>query len=190
MAIGGATWDHMLNDTVPHEVAHTVCQRFPEFGRNHDGGWKSVCRALGGNGKTKYTVSDAPEAHAMIRPFTYTTDRGMPVRVTPRIHAKIQRGASYSYRGLGVVNRNSPVTKTQINEIKKMTETVTKTKKAPVAKAGKETNTSKMRAVIASGKTFDECVTFGVETLGQKKTLAISYVKTQWLKAGRTDAMV
>jgi len=63
--LGGKTFEHLLNDTVPHEVAHTVCQAFPRMGRNHDAGWKRVCIALGGNGSRCYSEEDAPEAVAV-----------------------------------------------------------------------------------------------------------------------------
>ena len=62
MSLGGQSWEHILNDTVPHELAHTVCQSNPQFGRNHDAGWKRVCLALGGNGNRCYKQEDAPEA--------------------------------------------------------------------------------------------------------------------------------
>lgn len=99
MALGGRTWEHLLNDTVPHEVAHTVCQANPILGRNHDAGWKRVCRALGGNGQRCYTAEDAPEAVAVQKPFTYVTTSGHKVAVSPAIHNKIQRGKTYLYRG-------------------------------------------------------------------------------------------
>lgn len=38
----------MLEDTVPHELAHIVCFMKPSLGKNHDEGWKRVCEALGG----------------------------------------------------------------------------------------------------------------------------------------------
>jgi predicted SprT family Zn-dependent metalloprotease len=43
----------MLEDTVPHEIAHFVCQ-VKGLGKNHDEGWRKVCRELGGNGITCY----------------------------------------------------------------------------------------------------------------------------------------
>ena len=38
-----------MADTIPHEVAHLVCFANPSHGRNHDQGWKNVCRRLGGD---------------------------------------------------------------------------------------------------------------------------------------------
>lgn len=39
----------MTKDTIPHEVAHLVCFAQPIRGKNHDAGWKRVCRMLGGD---------------------------------------------------------------------------------------------------------------------------------------------
>ncbi len=107
MQLGGQTWEHLLNDTVPHEIAHIICFANPTLGRGHDSGWKRVCLAVGGNGKRLYSEQDAPEAIAAIRPFVYITTRGHEVRVTKVIHTKIQtRGASYTYRnGKGSINK-------------------------------------------------------------------------------------
>jgi predicted SprT family Zn-dependent metalloprotease len=193
MSLGGKSWEHLLNDTVPHEVAHTVCQAFPKFGRNHDAGWKRVCVALGGNGKRCYSVEDAPEAIAKQRPFTYTTSTGQTVAVSIRIHNKIQKGSVYSYRnGLGVINRNSPVTKTAVKAPKMTTLTIENTKEKTVAKTvvkktAKVSNAQRMRDFIATGKSYAECVEFGMNELGQKKPLATQYVKVLWVKAGRKD---
>ena len=43
-------FDHVLNDTVPHEIAHLVCFMNPMLGRNHNHGWAHVCMRLGGSG--------------------------------------------------------------------------------------------------------------------------------------------
>lgn len=189
MSLGGATWEHLLNDTVPHEVAHTVCQAFPQYGKNHNSGWKSVCVAIGGNGKRCYSKEDAPEAIAHQRPFTYTTSLGQTVSVSVRIHNKIQRGTAYTYRGLGRIDRNSPVTKTKPQGIKNVIETVT-TQPTKKVKTGKVSNAQRMRDFISLGKTFAECVTFGETELGQKTALAKQYVKVLWVKSGRTDPIL
>src|SRR5574337_453766 len=41
-------FDHVLNNTVPHEFAHIVCFMNPSLGKNHDYGWARVCERLGG----------------------------------------------------------------------------------------------------------------------------------------------
>ena len=69
MRLGGQSWEHLLNDTVPHELGHSYCQAFPQLGRNHDAGWKRVCVALGGNGSRCYKQEEAPEAVAKAKPY-------------------------------------------------------------------------------------------------------------------------
>jgi predicted SprT family Zn-dependent metalloprotease len=63
--VGGNTYEHLLFDTVPHEVAHFVCQAFPSFGKNHNNGWKKVCRELGGSANRCFSMSDCPELYGM-----------------------------------------------------------------------------------------------------------------------------
>lgn len=43
-------WDLVVTEIIPHEVAHLVCFSNPEYGTNHDAGWKRVCQSLGGSG--------------------------------------------------------------------------------------------------------------------------------------------
>lgn len=189
MALGGETWERIVRDTVPHEVAHFVCQAFPQFGKNHNAGWKKVCADLGGNSKRCYSKEDAPEAYAAQRPYTYTTNLGKLVAVTKAIHRKVQfQRAIYTYKGLGTINCNSAVTATKFVPVSPKVESAKENKTfTRVAKVGTETNTSKMRAFIATGVSATACVEFGITKLGQTKALAVSYVKTQWVKAGRKD---
>lgn len=44
---------HLNTLTIPHEIAHVVCNMLPVHGNAHDDGWKAVCVALGGDGKEK-----------------------------------------------------------------------------------------------------------------------------------------
>ncbi|MCA1800535.1 MAG: SprT-like domain-containing protein, partial [Actinobacteria bacterium] len=160
IAMGGATYDNLLNDTVAHEVAHIVCFAFPQLGRAHDKGWKQVCLALGGNGRRCYTEEDAPEAVAKQRPYVYTTTKGQEVRVTTRIHKKIQTGAAYIYRGMGSINQNCSFS--YASSVKPQPKakplTTTKTKKVRAPKKGSKAEL--IRFQISVGLTFDECVTY------------------------------
>jgi hypothetical protein len=93
--------DEMIDETLPHELAHIVCYMKPELGRNHDSGWQRVCTSLGGNGNRTHSM-EAVAGHG--RTYEYITDRGHPVRLNERRHAAVQAGRSLSYRrGLGVV---------------------------------------------------------------------------------------
>lgn len=200
MALGGQTWEHLLNDTVPHELAHTVCQAFPQFGRNHDAGWKRVCVALGGNGRRCYSEDDAPEAVAAARPYVYITTQGHEVRVTKVMHAKIQRGASYTAKGKGQLTAQcqynymaSPVADKPLVLSGKNIEipmNKPKAKAAPKERAvpaGGHSNASMIRSRIAQakarGETMNDVILYGVQALGMTKALATTYVKNNWNKA-------
>ena len=200
MALGGQTWDHLLNDTVPHEVAHTVCQAFPNFGRNHDAGWKRVCVALGGNGRRCYSEDDAPEAVAAARPYVYITTQGHEVRVTKVMHAKIQSGGNYTARGKGQLTRtcqfnymaapvadriavvHTPAVQTPAPEVRRPAPVT-----APVVGTfGGGSNADKVRARIAlakrEGQGEDAVIQWAIINLGQTRSLARSYVKNNWNK--------
>lgn len=201
--IGGKTWEHLLNDTVPHEVAHTVCQAFPKFGRNHDAGWKRVCIALGGTGRRCYSEEDAPEAVAQARPYVYITTTGHEVRVTKVIHSKIQRGTNYIMRGgKGKLNKEcqynymaAPKPAVVVQPAPSAAETVptlklgaaTRTVELKRPAAAKASNAELVRARIAQAKARAESeltvVQWAVEVLGMKPALARTYVKNNWSKA-------
>jgi predicted SprT family Zn-dependent metalloprotease len=96
-------FDHLLNATVPHEVAHIVCFMNRALGSNHDSGWERVCKALGGTGATRHKEEIV---YGKGHTYEYTTDRGHKVRMGDRHHNYIQLGRSLTYkRGLGTVTK-------------------------------------------------------------------------------------
>ena len=188
--LGGKTWEHLLNDTVPHEVAHTVCQAFPKFGRNHDAGWKRVCIALGGNGSRCYGENDAPEAVAQQRPWVYITTTGHEVRVTKVIHNKIQAGAGYVMRGgKGKINREcqysymtAPAQKAAAKPV--VVNTPAPAVVAPVQRptvsvqpAATGSKADQIRAWIRAGASDAEIIALAAEKLGMKAALVKTYIK-------------
>lgn len=46
----------VLDDVIPHEIAHVVCMLRPQHGHshNHDAGWQDVAKRLGGTGLATY----------------------------------------------------------------------------------------------------------------------------------------
>ena len=82
-------WDEMVDDTIPHEIAHIICQMRPNLGSNHNAGWKRVCRALGG---------DDSRTHDMVLTPAVVHDRhdynvnGTIVVLGPKQHTKLQKG--------------------------------------------------------------------------------------------------
>ena len=188
MALGGQTWEHLLNDTVPHEVAHSVCQAFPRFGRRHDAGWRRVCLALGGNGSRCYTAEDAPEAVAAQRPFNYITTTGAQVAVSPTIHRKIQGGSVYRVRQGGqltrqcsysttapAVTREAPVSSFKLPVVPP------RTSEAPAA-----SKADRLRAYLSVAKrnvgseAKEQTIAWAVSVLGMTRGLAATYVKNNW----------
>lgn len=97
-------FNDMLNDTVPHEVAHCFCFANPRLGRNHDGGWQRVCITLGGTG---IRTHDNEVVYGKGTTYEYTTDRGHKVRVGDKHHSHIQRGGLVQFRkGKGTVTQH------------------------------------------------------------------------------------
>lgn len=50
--------ENIFKLTIPHEVAHMVCQLAPVYGKNHNKGWKRVCIMLGGDGERAYAAGE------------------------------------------------------------------------------------------------------------------------------------
>ena len=94
-------FEHIIQDTVPHEYAHVVCYMDPTKGKNHDYGWTRVCRALGGTGARTHS-EDVVFGKGIT--YEYTTDRGHKVRLNERRHQTVQRGIPLTYnKGKGTV---------------------------------------------------------------------------------------
>lgn len=99
-------FDDMMQDTVPHEIAHLVAWARPDLGaRGHNAAWKRICVALGGTGARCHTYDDV-----VVRGrWDYLTDLGNKVSITKKYHAYVQSGATLSFkRGLGKICKDSP----------------------------------------------------------------------------------
>jgi predicted SprT family Zn-dependent metalloprotease len=89
-----AGWDHLLNDTVPHELAHIICFANGSD-RGHGYNWKRTCRELGGSGERCHSEA---VVYAKGRTFVYTTSTGTTVNLSETKHRKIQQGAAYTFK--------------------------------------------------------------------------------------------
>ncbi len=97
-------FDHLLNETVPHEIAHIICFMNPMLGRNHDHGWVRVCRALGGKGLQNHTEE---VVYGKGYTYEYVTDRGHKVRIGDRHHSAVHRGVALTFKqGKGKVDQS------------------------------------------------------------------------------------
>jgi predicted SprT family Zn-dependent metalloprotease len=100
--VGREAFDHILNNSVPHEVAHLVCFARPELGNNHDAGWERVCIKLGGSGKTRHQEK---VVYGKGTTYEYTTTSGHQVRVGDHYHNMVQSGTVLGLRnGMGTLN--------------------------------------------------------------------------------------
>lgn len=88
-------FDHVLNATVPHEVAHLVCFVKKHLGKGHDAGWERICIALGGSGATRHQED---VVYGKGNTYEYCTTNGHKVRVGNKHHRYIQQGGVLRYR--------------------------------------------------------------------------------------------
>lgn len=179
-----SAWDHIFNNTIPHELGHSFCQVYPKFGRNHDTGWKRVCMALGGNAERCHNEA---VTYAKGKTYSYTATCGTVVQMSQQRHARIQRGVSYTLRNTGgQINRSC-----QFNVVGDAVAVAKPVQQAPKQQAPKQekkgSNASLIRARIAQakacGESADVVIAFGVSVLGMSKALASTYVRNNWDKA-------
>lgn len=186
--ITGNSFDAIYTNTIPHEIAHLVCYANPHLGKNHNIGWKRVCRALGGNGVRCHSES----VHfAKGNTWQYTGNLGTKITISDVRHRKIQNGTRFIGRKTGeVFDRNCdvvllnaaknsrPVTPPSVTP--KVREGVGSRKSAP-------TRTSAVRQwikdMIAAGRNQFWCENNCGLVFGIPHSQGRSYVKTQWVRA-------
>src|SRR5690606_26926054 len=84
-------WEHMVKETIPHEIAHIVAYAKPELGaKGHNAGWKRIAWALGCKGERCHTMKLTPARKTTRTRYFYRTDRGTELLVGPKHHANIQ----------------------------------------------------------------------------------------------------
>lgn len=81
------TIEEVINEVVPHEIAHLVCFWNPSLGNNHDRGWQRVCIALGGSGKRTH---DMPVKKARRTKKAIYQINGQEMQVGVTQHKRIQ----------------------------------------------------------------------------------------------------
>lgn len=85
-------YDTIINDTIPHEIAHIVMHYIGQ-GFNHNAKWKKLCIDLGGTGKR---LHDAIVTKARkTKQFEYKTTCGKTIVISLNRHNKIQNGIVY-----------------------------------------------------------------------------------------------
>lgn len=100
-------WDHLYNETIPHEIAHIVCYMRRELGHNHDAGWRRVCIALGGSGARCHN-----EEVVNGKGYTYEciTSTGKTVRLGDKYYKRLQQTGRLTYKDyrIGFITKQSP----------------------------------------------------------------------------------
>lgn len=171
-------WDHIINDTVPHELAHIIC-----FANGSDRGhgvfWKRTCRALGGSGETYHQEA---VVYAKGRTFVYTTSTGATINLSETKHRKIQQGAAYTFkdRNKGRLDRNCSYSILGQQPTKEVP-VQTLLPKAPTTAGSKA---ELVRAIIrrcrATGGTERDAQSAAVKELGLTPSYARNCVKFNW----------
>lgn len=95
------SWDHLYNNTIPHEIAHIVCF-YLKLDRGHGRNWKRVCIQLGGNGERCHNEEIN---YSKGRTWYYVTKSGEVVALSDTRHRRVQsQGYRYQFK-LGTVDR-------------------------------------------------------------------------------------
>lgn len=94
----GLDWDQMVNETIPHEVAHIVDH---VLNRRFDHGiiWAMYCRKLGGNPSRTHNM--AVTKARKVSKVKYTATCGTVLWLTVAMHNKVQRGQVRVLRSTG-----------------------------------------------------------------------------------------
>lgn len=183
-----SSWDHLINDTVPHELAHIVCFFKPELGRNHNPGWRQVCRQLGGSGQRCHKEE---VTYAKGTTYYYTTSTNHTVTLSLQRHRRIQKGTSYHFKnGRGRVDRTSKWSTQQPAANQPVLQRAAHAPAAPRVNALKaKTGVSKadqVRAKIRELKAqvgsegYERTIRWARDNLAMTRALATSYVKNNW----------
>lgn len=89
-------FDDMFDNTIPHEVAHLVCYAKPNLGKDHNAGWKRVCRMLGGDDSRTHSMKLTPAKR--VNEFEYVLPSGNKVKLKTIRHNRLQRRQVSAYR--------------------------------------------------------------------------------------------
>ena len=173
-----AAWDHLIGDTVPHELAHVICF-FLGTDRGHGSAWARMCRSLGGTGQRCHSEA---VTYAKGDTYVYTTSTGRTINLSSIKHKKIQQGTTYTGRnGLGRIDRSCSysllgqmVTPTPVPRAVPAA--------APQARAVTGSRAAQVRAWIQQGLSQAQVYQLCLDTLGQTPAQARQYWRTESVK--------
>lgn len=90
--------DHMVDDTLPHEVAHMV-EYVQRGSSNHGANWKKICAELGGNPTRCFDGLQFPllKPARKMREWLYINEQGNAMNFSTVRHNRMQnKGITYS----------------------------------------------------------------------------------------------
>jgi predicted SprT family Zn-dependent metalloprotease len=96
--VNNNSFDVILKDVVPHELAHIVCM-FTGADKGHGRVWRNTCIALGGTGERCHKEEVIPAR--ITEKFIYRTTCGKSVAVGKVRHNRIQQGVVYRMPNTG-----------------------------------------------------------------------------------------
>jgi SprT protein len=183
-------WDHMINDTVPHELAHIICFANGSD-RGHGWAWRRTCQWLGGSGERCHREA---VVYAKGETYVYTTSTGHTVNLSVQRHRRVQSGTVYRFRdGKGTINLTSRwvLHGQQIQAAAAPVQNVPENKRElPVAASRKMSNAAQVRAWIrerreqglGDNQIREQVYALAVNLLGQAPAMARQYLRTEWNK--------
>lgn len=202
---------NIIDEVVPHEIAHIVCYMNPALGRNHNPGWKRVCLALGGTGSRTHSL---PVVYGKGNTYEYTTDKGHTIRLTERKHKAVQggqtlrvtknRGAinsmcAYSIVGMNGRTLSNPIVKDAPNSAEMLEVAVAETRVAKMVKqaphvpveqpAGRQMSKAEvsrriMQLGFRSGHSYETIIAAMMTTNGYTRQLARATFKANAARVG------
>lgn len=183
-------WDHLYNDTVPHELAHVVCM-YEGTDRGHGRAWRNTCRELGGSGNRCHNEK---VTYANGKTYYYTTNTGKVVELSVIRHRKVQSGAAYRWRDGSRIDRQCAWSTSNPASLV-AAPAPTPTAPAPTAPAAKVvpqtgSKAERLRAKIAELRASGlveaiqivMATNYAIDQLGLTKSLAATYVRNNWNK--------
>lgn len=101
LAAARLDWRQMVEDTIPHEVAHLVVMSQPtRFNQQpHGADWRQLCIALGGSGNSRHQLPLLPARRC--RQWQYRDSQGQLHLLTTIRHQRLQQGQRYQVRASG-----------------------------------------------------------------------------------------
>ncbi|MBY5956602.1 SprT-like domain-containing protein [Membranicola marinus] len=89
----------MLENTIPHEMAHIVDMYLHGGKSSHGPRWQSIIRALGGSPQRTHDIPLTKARRS--RKYLYEASCGSTVEVGPRHHKSVQRGGTLVVKKTG-----------------------------------------------------------------------------------------